>query len=203
MVRHGHAKDSPNLGFTSPAFRGYLCKRSGFPDRETEGEAKPIDCLQGWRPQFLRRSVNHKNPGDLKILKFFFTLSQLTVWIGPSMSEWSSSVASMIVDRHAAISIGRSNSNGVSISNDGVGMPWAEKCWSTFDVFTWIELANSSILLEDMVFDGRIGCYKILGFIREEKARTTTKWSYWMSWVRITGKCYQSRCHSACLTFQA
>lgn len=39
------------------------------------------------------------------------------------MSEWSSSVASMIVDRHAAMSFGRSNSNGVSISNDGVGMP--------------------------------------------------------------------------------
>lgn len=54
MVRHGHAKDSPNLRFTSPASRGYLGKCSGFPDWETEGEAKPIDCLQGWRPQFLR-----------------------------------------------------------------------------------------------------------------------------------------------------
>ena len=50
MIRHGHTKDSPNLRFASPAFLGYLGKRSGFTDGKTQGESKPMDCLQGWRP---------------------------------------------------------------------------------------------------------------------------------------------------------
>ncbi len=166
MIGHGHAKDSSNLRFTSPAFLGDLGKGGSITDRETKGESKPIDCLQGWRPYFLRIRVNHHHPQHLKSSQFRNTLSQLTVCTGPSMSEWSSSVASMTAIRQAAMSSGRSKSNGVSISNDGVGIPWDEKCRSIIDVFVWIELANFNIVLEAIEIYNWIGCCKYFRFGR-------------------------------------
>lgn len=96
-------------------------------------------------------SSQSSSPAMSRTSAFCHTLSQLTVCTGPTMSEWSSSVASRTAARLAAMSSGRSISNGVSISNDGVGMPWEEKCRSTFIVFVWMQLASSTILLEVMV----------------------------------------------------
>lgn len=54
------------------------------------------------------------------------------------------------------MSLGRSSLKGVSMSNDGVGIPWEEKYWSILDVFVWIEWASSTILLEAIVIRARL-----------------------------------------------